>query len=418
MSTVLGKDAGKASPSEKDRKRASQARRKAARLLQAFNAWCFSGRRLTALNDGRTTEPERIARCGVRLRKRVGVKRLAEGNGRVSWTGIRTCGSVWSCLVCAPKIRARRAEEIDHLAKAHLAAGGSLTFLTFTLPHVATDSLDELLVAIDRAWRNAISGKGWHHGIKAEYGVIGQIKAVEATLGRHGWHPHLHVLFFHDKPCRGDDGTLEHFRDAIGDRWSARIERQLGRSVHDTYGVLALPVRDDDGLGAYVSKIHYELARSDLKQGDVDWNHRSPWQVGLDAARTGDAIDTARWAEWYWATKGRRAFSVSPILRERYGRTLSTDKSDEELAAERQAGEIEVWLSGRVYDALRQANRYRPALAEILIAFEEHGLMGLLREARSILGRALTLGDRRGTPVVSFTVARSDNRTHERRTDE
>ena len=83
----------------------------------------------------------------------------------------------------------------------------------------------------------------------------------------------------------------------------------------------------------------------------------------------------------------------------------SSSSDDEELAAERQAGEIEVWLSGKVYDALRQANRYRPALAEILIAFEEHGLMGLLREARSILGRALTLGDRRGTPVVSFTVA-------------
>ena len=56
----------------------------------------------------------------------------------------------------------------------------------------------------------------------------------------------------------------------------------------------------------------------------------------------------------------------------------------------------------------RQANRYRPALAEILIAFEEHGLMGLLQEARSILGRALHVTDRNGTPLVRFTTSRRE----------
>lgn len=94
-----------------------------------------------------------------------------------------------------------------------------LTFITFTLPHVATDSLDELLEAVDKAWRNVISGGGWQNGIKTDFGVIGQIKAVEATVGRHGWHPHLHVLFFHNCPTAGDDGTLEAFRDALGARW-------------------------------------------------------------------------------------------------------------------------------------------------------------------------------------------------------
>lgn len=50
------------------------------------------------------------------------------------------------------------------------------------------------------------------------------------------------------------------------------------------YGVDAVIVRDDEGIGSYVSKINFELARSDLKIGR-DGKGRTPWQVGVDAIK-------------------------------------------------------------------------------------------------------------------------------------
>lgn len=280
MSRVLGRAPAHASPAEqaaaKEQRR--RGRFRAAKRLARFNAWLFGPK----LVDGKWVKGDRIGTGGRKLvgrgddaPKYPGLKRLADGDGRVTWTGIETCGSVWACLACAAKIRAARAEEIDFLAKAHIAAGGSCTFVTFTLPHIASDDLETLWRAVQRAWRKMVSGSSYQ-AIKARYGMLGTIRAVEATLGkRNGWHPHLHVLFFHDAALHGNDGTLEEFRDALGARWGRYIEAELGRQVHELYGVDAVPVRDEAGIGAYVSKIHYELARSDLKIGRDDGRSRS-----------------------------------------------------------------------------------------------------------------------------------------------
>ncbi len=383
-----------------------------ARLLTAFNAFVFGATMLHGFTHRKRkkTGAERVATCGARRNATPGLRRVADGDRRVKWTGIQTCGSVWSCLACAGKVRARRAMEIDRPAKAHLAAGGSLTFITFTLPHIATDSLEELMTAVDRAWANVIKGGAWQYGIKIDFEVIGQIKAVEATLGPNGWHPHLHALFFHERPTLGSDGSLERFRDALGVKWGASIERQLGRTIHEYYGVDAVCVRDDKGLGDYVSKIHFELARNDLKHGDRDFNSRSPWQVGLDAKTTGDAQDTARWAEWYWAMKGRNAITITPALRELYGEDSSSTKTDEELAAEEQAGEIEIEFSSQVYDDLRSQGRYTPALADTALTYQDHGLPGLLRYVTQTLGRRVGVVTGGGIPKVIY-LGRLESRT-------
>ncbi len=402
---ALGKAAATVSNAEAAAAEARKRERfRTARLLMAFNAWVFGAARLHGFTHRKRkkTGAERVATCGARRNAIPALKRVADRDGRVKWTGIQTCGSVWSCLACAAKVRARRAMEIDRLAKAHLAAGGSLTFITFTLPHVATDSLEELMTAVDRAWANVIKGGAWQYGVKIDFEVIGQIKAVEATLGLHGWHPHLHVLFFHDRPTFGSDGSLERFRDALGAKWGASVERQLGRTIHEYYGVDAVCVRDDEGLGDYVSKINFELARNDLKHGDRDFNSRSPWQVALDAKTTGDAHDTARWAEWYWAMKGRNAITITPGLRELYGEDSSSGKTDEELAAEEQAGEIEVEFSTEIYDDLRSQGRYTPALADTALAYQDHGLPGLLRYVTQTLGRRVGVVTGGGVPRVIY----------------
>lgn len=390
MSRVLGKAPTPASPAEqaaaKEQRR--RGRFRAAKRLARFNAWLFGPK----LVDGKWVKGDRIGTCGRKLvgrgddaPKYPGLKRLADGDGRVTWTGIETCGSVWACLACAAKIRAARAEEIDFLAKAHIAAGGSCTFVTFTLPHIASDDLETLWRAVQRAWRKMVSGSSYQ-AIKARYGMLGTIRAVEATLGsRNGWHPHLHVLFFHDAALHGNDGTLEEFRDTLGARWGRYIEAELGRQVHELYGVDAVPVRDEAGIGAYVSKIHYELARSDLKVGRNDGRSRSPWQVGIDAAETGDAKDTRRWHEWVQVTKGSRALGVSPALRDHYGQHETVEMTDQELAATAQEGLTEIEFDHEVYNDL---HRHRePLLAEVALVYQDSGVRGLRKYLESTFGR-------------------------------
>ena len=126
--------------------------------------------------------------------------------------------------------------------------------------------------------------------------------------------PHIHVLCFHAEPvvargrvaCRssGPGGRTG------GPSW---VKRTLGRDIHSERGVDAVPVRDAAGLGEYVSKIHYELVRSDLKQGRR--KSRTPWQIALDAAETGDCRDMARWVEYCHATKGKWVVTGLPALR-------------------------------------------------------------------------------------------------------
>ncbi|MCP4965695.1 MAG: protein rep, partial [bacterium] len=275
MSEVLGKGRTVNSSVDEAVKRAKRRDRyQTAERLRRFNGWLFGGKRL--------------GQCGWRRGVNPGLKRGE--NGRVHWSGVKTCGSVWACLLCAAKIRAARAAEVDHLIKAHLASGGHCTFLTFTLRHYATDDLLALWVAMTKAWESMTSGQGYQD-LKARYGILGFIKAVEVTIGFNGWHPHLHVVIFHDTLLSEDDGSLEEFRARFGQRWARYIAHQLNREIHYRYGVDAVIIRDDKGIGTYVSKIHLELVRSDLKQTRGS-EGRTPWQVGVDAAESGDARDT------------------------------------------------------------------------------------------------------------------------------
>jgi len=95
---------------------------------------------------------ERLWRCGRFLVSEAGTG-VAVKNGSAYYTGLVTCGSIWACPVCSARIRQRRAVEIERACLTHLAAGGGIGFATFTLPHVRSDDLAELLEVVQKAWR-------------------------------------------------------------------------------------------------------------------------------------------------------------------------------------------------------------------------------------------------------------------------
>ena len=98
MIQALGKTVT-ADSSDQAKREAKRQRYRSAEALRRFNTWLFKG--------------ERLGQCGFRRNATPGLK--GTDVDRVHWTGIKTCGSVWACLLCAAKIRAARAAEIDHL---------------------------------------------------------------------------------------------------------------------------------------------------------------------------------------------------------------------------------------------------------------------------------------------------------------
>jgi hypothetical protein len=108
------------------------------------------------------------------------------------------------------------------------------------------------------------------------------------------------VLFFHHEHLDLDYGGNAGLRGALYHAFARQIDRHLGRTVHQIHGVDLEPVRtrsrepgEEDALARYLGKIQLEMTRQGLKCGKTS-RSRSPWQIGLDAAETGDTADTAR----------------------------------------------------------------------------------------------------------------------------
>ncbi len=293
-------------------------RRRMAQVLRRFNRGLLVG------DDDLCS----IARCGNSLGSTIMLRQGSDG--RVRPGGVATCKSVWGCLGCAARRRALKSAMVKYYVDAHLGAGKGVSFASFTLAHYASDNLSELLEGLRKAFTDMRHLKVYLDTTQ-QHGVIGWIAALEITHGFNGWHPHLHVLFFHEEHLDAEYGENAQLRGALYEAFARQIDRHLGRQVHQLHGVDLVPVRvtsrtdGDDALARYLGKIQLEMTRQDLKVGR-SMQSRSPWQIGLDAAKTGDAQDAARWVEYLRATKGRNVVTRGGGLVDHYG-----EPSDEQL---------------------------------------------------------------------------------------
>ena len=244
-----------------------------------------------------------------------------------SYAGLQTCGSVWLCPVCAAKISERRREELSAAIAAWEAKGGSVVMVTYTLSHESGDSLRstlEGLTAALQSLRSTRQGRAWVE----RWGVVGAVRALEVTYGRHGWHPHVHQLCFVEAPV-----DPEQFRQELLALWQACVKLKAMRNVN-CHGIDV--AQGDMTVSEYVAKFGHErtwgadreLAKASSK---ASRSGRNPVQL-LEAAGDGDEAAAARWLEYAAVMPGSHQLRWSPGLRALLG--LGEAKSDEQLAEE------------------------------------------------------------------------------------
>lgn len=308
-------------------------------------------------------------------------------DGEAGFGGIITCGSVWACAVCSARIRQRRAEAVEDRARRWLAAGHGLLFVTLTRSHSMDDDLVDLLASVTDAWASVQRHRAFKRAASAA-GYVGPLRATEITHGYNGWHPHLHLLLWLEKPLSRKAARA--FEDAIAVLWLGQVDASR------EHGVKAVRVgsqlRDADAMAAYLTKLQdgydgkpagrwsaaSEMLRGDLKKGRS--RHLTPFQIAERAA-LGDKRAAALWRHYEAATKGRRCIQWGQKLAARLKVDHESDDASEVTSVE---GVVVVELTRHEWNLVRGYS----AEARLLDMVEREGLSGALSVVRACFARA------------------------------
>ncbi len=167
---------------------------------------------------------------------------------------------------------------------------------------------------------------------------------------------------FLDKPVNEFQDEFWEIAGWFRRRWITRIANMTGKKVDPAFGVDIRSVKTSAGIGTYVSKINYELARSDLKKGRGGGS-RTPFQILEDAIDNDHPNDRRLWREYVHASKRRHTITTSPYLKKQYP---SNELSDEEIASQEQDGETELLIDNEIW--LHLMRHHRPAIISLIHA--------------------------------------------------
>lgn len=265
---------------------------------------------------------------------------------------LQTCGSVWSCPICAQKISESRRNTLITLVDRHLFLKSSINpklphrgvyLITRTVPHTVNQPAKLLMQQMAKAESKYKSGAPWKRLVE-KFGIIGSVRSVEVTYGANGWHPHIHELVFTEEallvkdkkkyPLERDD--LDDLKEDLYKRWKSAAVRGGFAEPSFENGV---DVKDGTYATRYVSKwgIESELTKWHLKKG---YKSFGPFDFLRIAQDGGPLALTARalFIEYSEAFKGVRQLHPTPGLYALYDLNVEEEKTDEELAQGNEEG--------------------------------------------------------------------------------
>lgn len=200
----------------------------------------------------------------------------AATDSAASLSGLQTCGSVWACPVCAPRIASERGKEVQQALDWAKENDLIPVMMTLTARHTGEMSLDHIKTRFKAAWRFFTKARAWRR-FRADFGVEHTITAREilyAWQSGNGWHYHMHTLLF----IRRDA-----MREAIETDMQAELRPDwlaaLARHELEAIGEYGLNVSaHGDVPGKYLAKLglnpeqpvtdaRYEISGAGNKQG-------------------------------------------------------------------------------------------------------------------------------------------------------
>lgn len=385
---ALGTTAKSSSPPP-GKKGPTKAAKRAERFEALATARSWLGARARALDpDGYAGDTFRTHDClWSMVQQSVGLHYSALHQS-AHYGGLVTCGSVWACPCCAPKIQERRRSELQQLvdwAYANNVAPWSKSgaevgpvqpyqpaMVTLTFPHTRADSLKDLIQRQRAALKRLRSGKRWTKlAQRTRYG--GLVRSLELTHGANGWHLHTHELWLIGKL---DEAEQEAFLAELIELWmlacaAAGLLDMDDQEQVEAFREHSVDVRHKVNSSDYLVKmdkgrawgVDREIASASSKKGRRGGVHPHEFLV-----RQGPG-DRARYIEYVEAMRDERCRQLywSPGLKARVG---VSDKSDEEVAKE----QLEVAdLLGLVSRSQWRVVRARKARAKLLEAVERGG---------------------------------------------
>lgn len=256
-------------------------------------------------------------------------KNQETGRARGYFGGLQTCGSVWTCPICANRIQETRRQEIAQAMQFLCSEkqGKQAVMVTFTFPHLVSDQLKELLEKFSKSLHDFKSGNAFTL-FKKRYGFEGLIRSLEITRGGNGWHPHTHELFFVDKQLEQAE-----FKEWLQNRWLNVCSKSGLVDIEDDKKVNAflkhsLDVKFNCSTSDYLAKfddkanwgVDREIAKASSKTGKKNGLH--PFELANQGYHQ-------LFIEYTDAIKGKAQLFWSRDLKKKVG---IFDISDEEIA--------------------------------------------------------------------------------------
>lgn len=278
---------------------------------------------------------ERVAKC---LRHRVNAEYPTEilyhpEHKRACYGNLMTCGSVWTCPVCAAKITERRRKELQAGIDVQTADNGALLMFTFTASHSQLEACETVLSDMTQAHRKFWANR-FGRNLKDNFGIIGTVRGLEVTHGVNGWHVHFHTLVFFEGPLSTWDLTL--IGKGSQEEWQ-KVCAKNGRYASQKHGFKMTANRER--IADYVAKngkdesqwtLSHEVSKSVVKNAKK--GGRTPNRLLFDYIR-GDKQAGKLYQEYAMAFKGKSHLKWSKGLREILGLTAE-EKTDEEVMNE------------------------------------------------------------------------------------
>lgn len=253
-----------------------------------------------------------------------------DGKPSYHYKGLRICGSVHTCPLCASKIQERRRQEVASAIAWGEGQGKALVMASYTFPHRVDQPLS-LLLKLQQQAITYMRGRRQYMALMGDVGFAGRIRTLEVTHGKNGWHPHTHELLIVSPsadPLR--------MRMVLAELWLKACKKvglfQPDRDDEWSFLAHAVDVRDgDEGAAAYLAKmddqnkwgLSHEMTKGSSKQGRASGVH--PFKLAADVSTSG------LFMEYVNAIKGSRQLVWSRGLKAAVG---VDDKTDEEIAQE------------------------------------------------------------------------------------